>query len=85
MDEPKPFQTRFPRHDKPIFKRKKRRLPAYPCDFDMACTILYYIKELGWSQAKVAKVLRQHTSTVSRIMSGERFKGAVPRPPKDPL
>lgn len=56
---------------------------SFPCTYSKACNVLWAVLEQGWSQTKAAIAFKLNVGTVSHIVNGKRFEGAVPIPPKD--
>lgn len=55
----------------------------FPCSYSKACNVLWAVYTQGWSQTKAAIAFELNGGTVSHIVNGKRFTGAVPIPPKD--
>ncbi len=61
----------------------RQKTDSFPCSFGKACNVLWAVDTQGWSQAKAAIAFELNVGTVSHIVNGKRFEGAVPIPPKD--
>ena len=53
---------------------------TYPCDFRLACNVLWAVCIMNWTQTKAAIVIGLNIGTVNHIVHRRRFPTAYPIP-----